>query len=52
MHKITLILLSAFIIFASACGVDVKTPTPLTVNDAAATLVALTFESVTQTASA
>lgn len=38
-------------LFASACGTDAKTPA-LTVNDAAATLVALTFEAATQTAAA
>lgn len=37
---------------ASACGAEVKTPEPLSVEAAASTLVALTFEAATQTASA
>ncbi len=52
LNKAALTLSSALIILASACSTGATTPTPLTINDAAATLVALTFESVTQTASA
>lgn len=52
LRKNLMILLSALILLASACSPDAATPTPLTVNDAAGTLVALTFESVTQIASA
>lgn len=51
LNKAALILLSALMIFASACGADAKTPPPLSVNDAASTLVALTFEAATQIAS-
>lgn len=37
---------------ASACGAEVKTPEPLSIEAAASTFVALTFEAATQTASA
>jgi hypothetical protein len=46
-----LILTSALILFSSACGTTIKTPQPLTVNEAASTLVALTDQAATQSAS-
>ena len=45
-----LILASALILFSSACGTTAKTPEPLTVNEAASTLVALTDQAATQSA--
>ena len=39
---------SALILFCSACGTTTKTPEPLTVNEAASTLVALTDQAATQ----
>jgi len=45
-----LILASALILFSSACGTTAKTPQPLTVNQAASTLVALTDQAATQSA--
>ena len=45
-----LLLASALILFFSACGTTVKTPQPLTVNEAASTLVALTDQAATQSA--
>ncbi|HUH96782.1 MAG TPA: hypothetical protein VLZ89_05450 [Anaerolineales bacterium] len=38
----------ALILFSSACGPAPKTPAALTVNEAASTLVALTFQAATQ----
>jgi hypothetical protein len=46
-----LILASVLTLFASACGAIAKTPEPLTVNEAASTLVALTDQAETQSAS-
>ena len=45
-----MILASALTLFASACGAAAKIPEPLTVNEAASTLVALTFQAATQSA--
>ena len=46
-----MILASVLTLFASACGATAKTPEPLTVNEAASTLVALTDQAATQSAS-
>ncbi len=49
-HNLILILASAPILFCSACGTTAQTPEPLTVNEAASTLVALTDQAATQSA--
>ncbi|HEX2698122.1 MAG TPA: hypothetical protein VHM28_10470, partial [Anaerolineales bacterium] len=46
-----MILILVGTLIVSACGTEVKTPEPLTVENAASTLVALTFEAATQAAS-
>jgi hypothetical protein len=46
-----LILASALILLASACGTTAPTPEPVNVNDAASTLVAATFQAATRAAS-
>ncbi|MFZ1043246.1 MAG: hypothetical protein WCA79_00390 [Anaerolineales bacterium] len=45
-----LILAGLLILFSAACGTISKTPEPLTVNEAASTLVALTDQAATQSA--
>jgi hypothetical protein len=45
-----LILAGLLILFSSACGANVKTSEPLTVNEAASTIVALTDQAATQSA--
>ncbi len=50
-YKAILIPASALILLTSACGTTAKTPEPLTVNEAASTLVALTDQAATQSAS-
>ncbi len=47
-HNLILILASALILFCSACGTTSQAPEPLTVNEAASTLVALTHQAATQ----
>ena len=49
-RNLILILASAPILFCSACGTTAHTPEPLTVNEAASTLVALTDQAATQSA--
>ncbi len=49
-HSAILILASALILFSSACGTTAKRSEPLTVNEAASTLVALTDQAATQLA--
>ena len=49
-RKAILILASALILFSSACGTTAKRSEPLTVNEAASTLVALTDQAATQSA--
>ena len=46
-----LILVNALIVFSSACGTTTTSPEPLTVNEAASTLVALTDQAATHSAS-
>jgi len=50
-RKVVLILATASTVFFSACGTTAITPQPLTVNEAAATLVALTDQAAIQSAS-
>jgi len=50
-HTAILILASALILLTSACGTTAKTHEPLTVNEAASTLVALTDQAATRSAS-
>ena len=49
-HNLILIPASTLILFCSACGTTSKTLEPLTVNEAASTLVALTDQVATQSA--
>ncbi|HEY9151444.1 MAG TPA: hypothetical protein VIN60_01055 [Anaerolineales bacterium] len=46
-----LILAGALIMLSSACGAAAPTPAPLTINEAASTLVAITFQAATRSAS-
>ncbi len=50
-HTAILILASALTMFSSACGTIAKTPESLTVSEVASTIVALTFQAATQSAS-
>jgi len=50
LHEITVAFASTLILLCSACGTAVQTSEPLTVNEAASTLVALTDQAATQSA--
>ena len=50
LHEITVAFAGALILLCSACGTAAETPKPLTVNEAASTLVALTDQAATQSA--
>ena len=51
MKRVILILAGALMMFASACGTTATTPEPLTVSEAASTLVALTDKAATRSVS-
>ena len=49
-RNLILFFANTLILFCSACGITAQTPEPLTVNEAASTLVALTDQAATQSA--